>query len=189
LKKKSVNSASILRTGKRHHQLVVRTLSRSSTIGELHFGWQRMRCALGKSGRQARKREGDGATPIGSWSLREAFYRTDRLGRPRTGLALRAVTATDGWCDDPGDRNYNRRVEHPYRVSAEHLRRGDGLYDIIVVLGYNDRPCIKGRGSAIFLHCAHDGYAATQGCIAIERRDLVRLMGRLHRGLNLTIGF
>jgi L,D-peptidoglycan transpeptidase YkuD (ErfK/YbiS/YcfS/YnhG family) len=91
------------------------------------------------------------------------------------------LRADDGWCDAAGDRNYNRRVRHPYPASAERLWRQDGLYDLVVVLGYNDRPRLQGRGSAIFVHIARPGYRPTAGCIALARADmlqLARLLGR-----------
>ena len=152
------------------------------------MGSLRFRCALGRSGCSIDKREGDGNTPIGTWRLREAFFRADRLSRPRTGLKIRAIVQQDGWCDAPMDPNYNRLVHHPYPVSAEHLWRDDNLYDLVVVLGFNDTPPIKGRGSAIFLHCARDDYAPTQGCVAISRRDLVRLLAELDSQSLFRIG-
>ena len=176
-----------MRTGRNRHQLVVRTLSARSTVGELQFGPLRCRCALGRTGCRVLKREGDGATPSGEWPVREVFFRPERLRRPKTQLPLRAIARSDGWCDAPRDRNYNRRVVHPYPASAEHLWRTDGLYDIVVVLGYNDAPRIDGRGSAIFLHCAWDDYAPTRGCIAVRRADLFRLLPYLNRKMTLRI--
>ena len=171
-----------------HSRLIVRTIGAQAKVGMLEAGGMRFRCALGRTGSKVAKREGDGSSPIGSWQLREAYYRPDRIPRPRTGLKLRRIDSRDGWCDASQDRNYNRRIAHPYPASAEHLWRDDGLYDIVVVLGYNDAPRIKGRGSAIFLHCARDGYLPTQGCIALARRDLVRLMQFLgpHTCLQIT---
>ena len=64
------------------------------------------------------KREGDGASPAGRFRLLGAFYRADRLPRPRTRLPVRALRPTDGWCDDPGDRRYSRPVRLPYGASA-----------------------------------------------------------------------
>jgi L,D-peptidoglycan transpeptidase YkuD (ErfK/YbiS/YcfS/YnhG family) len=153
----------------------------------LTLGGLRLPCALGRSGRRALKREGDGATPIGSFALRELFYRPDRLPHPRTGLPVRVLRVEDGWCDDPSDRNYNRRVRHPYPASAERLWRADHLYDLILVMGYNDRPRLKGRGSAVFMHVAGPGLAATEGCVALRLPDLKRLIGRLRRGARVHI--
>jgi L,D-peptidoglycan transpeptidase YkuD (ErfK/YbiS/YcfS/YnhG family) len=98
------------------------------------------------------------------------------MGRLRTGLPLRTLRPTDGWCDAAQDRNYNRLVRHPYPASAERLWRADGLYDILVVLGHNDRPRIRNRGSAVFLHVARGDLGPTEGCIALRRADLLKLL-------------
>ncbi len=150
--------------------------------GRLCVGQKSGPCAIGRGGLAAAKREGDGATPIGLWPLRAVLYRPDRVGRPRTRLPVQALRSADGWCDAPSDRNYNRPVRHPYRASAERLWRKDDLYDLIVVLGHNDRPRIRGRGSAIFLHVARPGYAPTEGCIALPRADLLRFIERARPG-------
>jgi L,D-peptidoglycan transpeptidase YkuD (ErfK/YbiS/YcfS/YnhG family) len=119
--------------------------------------------------------------------LRHVLYRSDRLLRPQTRLPIAALQARNGWCDDPRDRNYNRPVRHPYPASAERLWRHDHLYDLIVVLGHNDRPRVKGRGSAIFMHVAGPGLKPTEGCIALERPHLLRLIERAGRGATITI--
>lgn len=160
------------RTRGRPIAAIVRALSFRATRGLVEIEGRTWPCAIGRSGMRARKREGDGATPIGCWRMLDAHYRADRRLPPRTGLQLRGIRPDDGWCDDAGDRNYNRRVRHPYPTSAEHLWRDDGLYDLIVVLGYNARPRIAGCGSAIFMHIAHADYRPTAGCIALSPRDL-----------------
>lgn len=168
-------------------QLFVRALSAASTRGWLTFGNLRFPCALGRSGCKPLKREGDGASPIGRFLLRLAYCRADRHMRPRTALPLRTTRASDGWCDAPSDRNYNRPIRHPYPASAERMWREDHLYDIVVVLAYNDRPRIAGRGSAVFLHVASDALAPTEGCVALRRADLLRLLPRLGRKAQLRI--
>jgi len=169
-------------TAIRKGQLRVLGLSGAAKSGWLAWGHWRVRCAIGRSGRRAVKREGDGATPLGMFALKHGYYRADRILRPRSALALRALRRDDGWCDAVGDRNYNRPVRHPYAASAEPMWRADGLYDVVVVLDYNLRPRVDRKGSAIFLHCARAGYQPTEGCIAVARGDLVRLLGRLSRG-------
>ena len=148
--------------------------------GRLDLGDRRVRCALGRAGvvAAADKREGDGATPAGLWPLRALLYRADRLARPESGLGTRALRPNDGWCDAPDDAGYNRVVIWPYRSSAEHLWREDGLYDLIVPLGFNDDPVVPGAGSAIFLHLAGDDYAPTQGCVALAKDDLLALLAQ-----------
>ncbi|MDX2290382.1 MAG: L,D-transpeptidase family protein [Hyphomicrobiaceae bacterium] len=140
------------------------------------FGRLSICCALGRSGCGALKREGDGKTPIGSFQLREVLYRPDRVGRPRTRLPVRPIKVGDGWCDATTDRNYNRPVKHPYPASAERLWRDDALYDIVLVIGFNDRPRQRGLGSAIFVHVARPGFLPTEGCVALTRHDLTRLL-------------
>jgi len=142
-----------------------------------------LRCAVGREGfiSFAEKREGDGATPIGHWPMREVFYRPDRLTKPQTALPVRALQQGDGWCDSYEDPNYNRLVLLPYKASAENLWRGDDLYDIIVVLGYNDDPPVPGKGSAIFLHIGHPDYSPSAGCVHLSREDLLMVLREADR--------
>jgi len=146
-------------------------------------------CVFGKAGLvpAAAKQEGDGASPIGVWPVRRAFYRADRLDAPRTALRLDTIKAQDGWCDDPGDPAYNRLIRKPYAASHESLMREDGLYDLIVVLGHNDDPPITAMGSAIFLHCRPDHDRGTLGCVAIPKADLITLLARLRPGDSIEI--
>ena len=54
--------------------------------------------------------------------------------------------------------------------------RDDALYDVVVVIGHNDSPQVPGRGSAIFMHLAHEDYAPTAGCVALARNDLLAVL-------------
>ncbi len=144
--------------------------------GTALWGERRLRAAIGRAGITGDKREGDGATPAGSFVLRRVLYRPDREAAPVTALASRPLDPGDGWCDAPEDAAYNRPVRLPYRAHAETLWRDDGLYDLVVVLGHNDAPVSAGRGSAIFLHLAAPDYRATEGCIALARADLVMVL-------------
>ncbi len=174
--------------GINRHVLTVVSRFRSATRGRLCAGPLILPCALGRSGRKFTKREGDGATPSGRWRLVQVLYRPDRQRRPLTGLPVRPLRPSDGWCDAAGDRNYNRPVTHPYPASAERLWRDDDLYDVIVVLDQNTRPRVKAGGSAIFMHVARPGYAPTEGCIALSRRDLLLVLSRLGREAWIEIG-
>jgi len=144
-------------------------------------------CAIGRHGARIAKREGDGATPIGVFALRWLLYRADRMARPRTVLAARAVRRHDGWCDDPQSRRYNHPVFLPFAASHERLWRDDGRYDLVIGLGHNDRPVRPGHGSAIFLHVASPGLAPTAGCVALRGGDLRRLLARLADGAALAV--
>lgn len=155
------------------------------------FTWadRQVRCAVGRSGvvPASVKREGDGACPAGIWPLRRLLWRPDRLRAPVTALPSAPIAPDDGWCDAPGDPSYNRPVKHPYPASAEHMWRADGLYDLVVTLGYNDDPVVDGKGSAIFMHCASEGYRPTLGCVALATTDLLEVLGAVKPGDALDI--
>ena len=172
--------------------LVVRTISAGSARGRLQLGALTWPCAIGRNGRGVHKREGDGQTPAGRFVLRQVLYRADRGRPPATGLPRRVIRPNDGWCDESANRNYNRPVQHPYTASAERLWRDDRLYDVVVVLGYNEVPRVRGFGSAIFMHLAHGDVQAsdfkpTAGCIALSRRDLGLVLARLTRGARVLV--
>jgi L,D-peptidoglycan transpeptidase YkuD (ErfK/YbiS/YcfS/YnhG family) len=143
---------------------------------QLHFMGSIYRCAIGKSGFSANKQEGDGCTPLGIFSLRECWYRADRLDEPNTKLPLKVIHEDDGWCDDPKSPDYNRPVKLPYAYSHEVLSRQDRVYDLIIPLGYNDTKPIPGKGSAIFIHLARNDFRPTQGCVVLAKNDLLTLL-------------
>lgn len=156
-------------------------------------GWatlegQAYRCALGRSGIKAGKREGDGATPAGTFPLLRVLYRPDKFPQPpASGLPVAAIAPDDGWCDEPSHPAYNRPVKLPFAASHEELWRADNLYDLIAVVGYNDDPVVPGQGSAIFLHVAREGHAPTAGCLAFNREDLLEIVARLRQGDRVVI--
>ncbi len=146
------------------------------TRGVLTLGEIAATCALGRSGVTKAKREGDGATPLGQFKLLQVYYRPDRISPPATSLPLTALREDMGWCDDPHHGAYNQRVTLPFPASHEKLWRDDALYDVIVVLDYNLSPAISGEGSAIFFHCARPDYTPTEGCVAVNRDDMLNIL-------------
>jgi L,D-peptidoglycan transpeptidase YkuD (ErfK/YbiS/YcfS/YnhG family) len=151
------------------------------------WGQGARRAAIGPSGIGVKGGEGDGITPLGAFPVRQIFYRADRIAKPDTKLPLRALETNDGWCDAPDDPNYNRLVKLPYLASAEQMWRQDHLYDLVVVLGYNDDPVVPGKGSAIFLHLARPDYSHTQGCVALAYDDAIAAIGQLRPGDQVVI--
>jgi len=140
--------------------------------GRLVLGGLVFRAVLGCGGVRADKQEGDGATPVGLLPLRRVLYRADRTAPPRCTVPREPIAPNDGWCDDPAHPDYNRMIRLPHPARHEALWRDDGLYDIVGVLGWNDAPPARGRGSAIFLHVAPPDPAPTAGCIALSAADL-----------------
>ena len=161
-----------------------------SSDGVIHWKTFETRCALGRGGlcAAADKREGDGATPMGIYSLRRLLYRADRLDAPKSILPVRPVRRDDGWCDDPADAAYNRPVMLPYPTSHEVLWRADHVYDLIGILSHNDSPPTAGLGSAIFMHLARPDYSPTRGCIALNESDLRALFAYAVPATKIVIG-
>ena len=144
--------------------------------GRLVLREQVYRAALGRGGVRLDKLEGDGATPVAVLPLRRVLYRADRVRAPECAVAVEPIAPDDGWCDDPAERDYNQMIRLPHDGHYEELWRRDALYDVIGVLGWNDAPVERGRGSAIFLHVARADYAPTEGCIALALDDLRRVL-------------
>jgi L,D-peptidoglycan transpeptidase YkuD (ErfK/YbiS/YcfS/YnhG family) len=155
--------------------------------GRLRWSGGSAAAAVGRAGVKADKREGDGATPAGTYPLVSVLYRKDRITPPTSRLPVRPLAPNDGWVDEPSDARYNGLVELPYRANAEEMWREDDLYDALVVIGYNMEPVIPGAGSAIFLHIATPDFAPTAGCVAVSKEVLLGLIALLGPGSMITI--
>src|SRR3546814_16319580 len=75
--------------------------------------------------------------------------------------------------DLPADPlHYNRLVRLPFAASHERMWRDDGLYDLVVEIGYNDMPPVPGLGSALLLPLARPAWGPPEGCVAVARDGL-----------------
>lgn len=160
---------------------------RVTESGRLYFADTQYPCTLGKAGLTADKKEGDNKTPVGCFPLKECWYRADKIPAPITVLPLRIIQQDDGWCDDVRSPFYNQHVKLPFEGSHETLWRDDDKYDIIVTLGYNDRPLIPGKGSAIFLHLADPDWGPTQGCVGLKYPDMLEVLARVEKNTLMNI--
>lgn len=162
--------------------VTVRAAPGNACRGIVSFGGITVPAALGRSGRTAFKREGDGATPIASMRLLHGFVRGDRVTALKSRLPVQRIAPHMLWCDQPEHPSYNRLVRAPFRPSHEEMTRADGLYDICLVLDWNITSRRRYRGSAIFFHLIKPGYQPTAGCVAISLKDMRRLIPFLRRG-------
>jgi L,D-peptidoglycan transpeptidase YkuD (ErfK/YbiS/YcfS/YnhG family) len=155
----------------------------------LQAGHLKVRCVLGRGGVASSdsKREGDGATPAAAMAVRGVLLRPDAGITPPMALPWRWLRPADGWSDDPADPAYNQPVSHPHPFSAERLWREDHVYDVILVLDWNDAPPEPGRGSAIFWHLAHADLRPTEGCVAIGREDMALILPLLSGDARLRV--
>ena len=156
--------------------------------GFLRLGADRFPACFGRGGISRNKVEGDGSTPAGVLPLRRVLYRADRVPPPLAACPIEPLSHVDGWCDDPRDAAYNRPVRLPYPGRHEELWRADAVYDVIGVLGWNDAPPIRDRGSAIFLHLATASRAPTAGCIALDIDHLRDILSKGMTGIEVIGG-
>ena len=170
------------KTGKPPLGITVRAMPGHPTRARVQAGPLSFPAAIGRTGRTALKREGDGGTPIAAMRLLSGFVRGDRVRGLATALPLTRIRNDMLWCDAPAHARYNRPVRAPFTASHEELTRDDGLYDICLVLDWNITSRQRHRGSAIFFHLIHPGYKPTQGCIAVSLTNMKRLLAIMRRG-------
>ena len=171
----------------RFKQITVRQCSSNKSKGIVIAGARTFPCALGRNGLTHFKREGDGATPIGHYAILNGYFRADRTQRRASGIEFEAIERNHGWCDQPGDRNYNRFVRLPYLGRHEKMWREDHLYDFCLILDQNYSKRMRGLGSAIFFHLASKDYKPTEGCVAIKPADMHWLLGHIGSQTKLVI--
>lgn len=170
------------------HMVVRRAPGRLAHRGLLRIGSHVFPCALGTSGISVLKREGDLATPSGSLAVIACYGRSRQIpARQGIKSRLKNIRHDLGWCDDPADPNYNRPVRLPSGSRHETMLREDGLYDICLVTDWNLNPRRRNAGSAIFMHIARPGLQPTQGCIALDRADMLRLLPRMAANIRILV--
>ena len=137
------------------------------------------RCALGKAGVKKKIKEGDNITPKGIFKITKIYYRADRIKKIKTHIKKIKIEKYMGWCDDPKSIFYNKEIKLPTKLKHEKFYRSDNLYDLIAVLNYNMKPVVKNKGSAIFMHIAKSSYKKTQGCIALSKKNLIKILSQV----------
>jgi L,D-peptidoglycan transpeptidase YkuD (ErfK/YbiS/YcfS/YnhG family) len=155
--------------------------------GYLKYKNLKFRCALGIAGIKKKNKEGDNITPRGIFKVNKVYYRSDKIKSIKTSIKKFKIKKNMGWCDDPESNFYNKEIKLPSKFKHEKLYRSDNLYDLILVLNYNTRPIKKNKGSAIFIHVAEGSYKKTKGCIALKKKDLVKLIPLIKKSTKIEI--
>ena len=152
----------------------------------LYKGYK-LKCCVGKSGIKKAKKEGDLATPKGTFKLGPLYYRKDRIKLPKCKIKKKIIKKNMGWCNDSKSSRYNKEINFPYNYSAEKLYKKENTYDLILLIKYNVSPVIKKRGSAIFLHIAKKNYQPTQGCVAISKKNFLKIITLIDNKTSIMI--
>ena len=119
--------------------------------------------------------------------MKYILYRKDRIKKIQTKIKKIAIREDMGWCDDPKSKNYNKLIKLPFAYNFEKLFRKENIYDIILILNYNMKPVIKNKGSAIFIHIAKKNYKKTEGCIALKKIHLLKIIKRINKNTTIKI--
>ena len=152
----------------------------------LTFNNYKAKCSVGKRGIGLKKKEGDLITPKGKYRIKYILYRKDRV-KIQTKIKKIIITRKMGWCDDPNSKQYNKLIKLPTAYKHEKLYKKENIYDIIMVLNYNMNPIVKNRGSAIFIHIAKKNYGKTEGCVALKKIHLLKVLKELKKNTQVMI--
>jgi len=144
------------------------------------------KCSVGKSGIKHTKKEGDGVTPRGIFSIGKLYYRADRLEKPKVKIFTKIIKKTMGWCDDSRNKNYNKEIIINNKVKHEKLYKKNNSYDCFIVINYNTKKRIPYMGSAIFMHLT-ENYNKTSGCIALKKKDFLIMLKLINKNTKIKI--
>ncbi|HZY63661.1 MAG TPA: L,D-transpeptidase family protein [Edaphobacter sp.] len=158
-------------------------------IGKHGLAWGSGVIATDKPGIRAAsdpvKREGDGKSPAGIFTLGTAF---GYASQPLQGMKLPYLELTPSieCVDDVNSKHYDRIVDRsavtPDWNSSEHMRNTGESYRWGIVVDHNhiadgsaEMPT-AGGGSCIFLHIWQDASHGTAGCTAMPQSDVEALL-------------
>ena len=154
----------------------------------LTYNKLKVKCAIGKKGIGHKKKEGDLVTPRGKFRIKYILYREDRV-KISTKLKKKVIKKNLGWCNDPKSKQYNKLVKLPFIFKHEKLYKKENTYDIILVLNFNMDPVKKNKGRAIFINIAKKNFKKTEGCIAIKKGDLIKIVNEINPFTKVKISF
>jgi L,D-peptidoglycan transpeptidase YkuD (ErfK/YbiS/YcfS/YnhG family) len=135
-----------------------------------------IKAVVGRSGMAAvgEKVEGDGKSPSGLFELGKLFSYEEKVD---TKLKHQKVDAEDKWIDDVNSAQYNMYVRGATTATTfEHLLLKSIDYKYCMVIEYNTKPVVKGKGSAIFFHLADEKFTPTAGCVAIKEAEMLAIL-------------
>jgi L,D-peptidoglycan transpeptidase YkuD (ErfK/YbiS/YcfS/YnhG family) len=185
-------------TGSATQVITATAPSLGSTSGTLQAwqrvsgGWTRVGAPVtawfGSQGLTEHMSEFVSATPVGSYTLTQAF---GSQPNPGTGLPYFRTTPADWWISKttaPDNTLYNTHqrcsTNCPFDTSDsrtntnEHLYYAQPYYRYAVVIDYNTTNApggvVQKAGSAVFLHVTD--YSPTAGCVAVNESRLIALM-------------
>ena len=175
------------KTSKKANQIILVVGNKLTFFTKEKSNWIKQietECEYGKNGFSKNRHSGDNTTPIGVFPLLYAFGTEKNVN---TKMEYRQITENSYFSDDEENlEEYNSWIESSIPIKGEHLIDYRKEYQYAIVIGFNIKPKIKGKGSSIFLHCKGEkGYTA--GCIAIDESYMIKLLGKIEQGAYIII--
>ena len=123
------------------------------------------------------KREGDGKSPAGIFSLTTVFGFAPPGEMAALKLPYQHIIELVECVDDPSSVYYNSIIQRNQAEqidwqSSERMWRARLWYDLGVVVDHNRNPTEKNAGSCIFLHNWANPQDSTSGCTAMSPSDM-----------------
>tara|TARA_B100000989_G_scaffold298864_1_gene290576 strand:+ start:2432 stop:2941 length:510 start_codon:yes stop_codon:yes gene_type:complete len=143
-------------------------------------------CFVGSNG-IGKIREGDKKTPTGIFRVNYVMYRKDKINRLKCNFKKIPIFQSTIWSTDSRDTKYNQIRKKPCSFEHEKMFRNDDCYDLVAVMDYNTRSTQKFKGSAIFIHCKEEYRNSTDGCIAMNKKELIEIINMLPKSCRIFI--
>lgn len=142
-------------------------------IGRNGLAWDREDKVFTHHIDQPYKREGDGKSPAGIFSLLSSFGTEEqKFNYPYIMSNSQLICV-----DDVNSSLYNNLVLIPLiqPASFEYMKRKDDQYKLGIIVAYNPLQ-IKGNGSCIFLHVEKYPMHPTAGCTSMKYEDIKKIV-------------
>ncbi|MFD0051389.1 L,D-transpeptidase [Actinomycetes bacterium NPDC127524] len=173
------------------HQILAVTGSKAASVKvnmeayeKVYGSWRRslkvMKGVIGYNGFAGSKKEGDGKTPMGTFSFGTAFGSSAKPAGVT--WPYKKTGAYDYWIDDTSSRDYNKWIHYkgnPQKRWHSFERMNHPLYKYGISINYNTNPIIKGKGSAVFLHVWRGENSRTAGCTATAEYNVRSILNWL----------
>ena len=146
-------------------------------------------CFIGKNGLTKEKEEGDLKTPVGKFKLGIAFgiHPKEKI-KIDPSFIYKEINKNLYWVDDINSVYYNQLVDitkvNKDWISAESLIENKIPYEYAIEIKTNPSN-IKGKGSAIFIHCKNKNYTA--GCISLPKDKMIELLSIINPNTEIII--
>jgi hypothetical protein len=154
-------------------------------LGKTGLGWGRGLSTTPPPSDAPMKKEGDGRSPAGAFSLGSAFGYAPPSEAGFLKMPYLQATPDLECVDDPSSSHYNTLVYRstiakPDWSSSEIMKRPDALYRWGLFVNHNaSSPPTPGGGSCIFLHLWSGADSATVGCTAGDESKMKTVLGWL----------